>query len=99
MAKTRAPSKKSKSTPAPASAPGAATVLDWQAALTEALSRSDMADGKPIIRLSAVADACVAAAMAGNVQAIREIAARLEARDEPGKPKALRIVHTFKSAI
>jgi hypothetical protein len=75
------------------------TVLDWEAALTAALSRSDVADGKRTLRLDAVADACVAAAMAGNVQAIREIAARLEARDETEKPKALRIVHTFKSAI
>ena len=95
MAKKRAPSKAAE----PAPPTKSSTVLDWQAALTEALSRCDVADGKPVVRLAAVADACVAAAMAGNVQAIREIAARLEAKGEAEKPKALRIVHTFKSAI
>ena len=99
MAKTRAPSKKSKPAASPAEVPKAATALDWQVALTEALSRSDMADGKMVVRLTAVADACVTAAMAGNVQAIREIASRLEAKGEAERPKALRIVHTFKSAI
>jgi hypothetical protein len=74
-------------------------VLDWHKALIEALNRSDISDGERVTRLAAVADACVAAAMQGNVQAIREIAARLEAKTAEEKPSAIRIVHTFKSPL
>jgi hypothetical protein len=76
-----------------------ATAADWRKALVAALRRSDVSGGRRITRLAAVADACVAAAMAGNVQAIREIAARLEAKDGAGRPAAVRIIHTFKSAL
>lgn len=77
----------------------ASRILDWHEALIDALNRSDISDGERVTRLAAVADACVAAAMQGNVQAIREIAARLEAKAADEKPTAIRIVHTFKSPL
>src|ERR1700733_2640008 len=80
------------------------SMLAWRAALIAALSETDVSGGKRVTRLRAVADACVAAAIAGNVSAIREIGLRVE--DKPGEdvaaeagPATVRIVHTFKSAL
>ena len=73
-------------------------VLDWRQALCEALARATGTGEHRAVGLSAVADACVKAAMSGNIQAMKEIAAEFE-RAAAEAPQKLTIGHTFKSPL
>src|SRR4051812_27554444 len=80
----------------PAAAPQP-PVLEWRQALAQSLARAKSSGDEQAVGLGAVADACVSAAMNGNIQAMKEIAAEFERPVETAKP--IRIVHTFKSPL
>ncbi len=90
----------SKVTPPPAVATPRSLATAVQAAL---LRTADLPPAADAARIDLVADALVAKACAGDVQAIKAVFERIDgkvtAEQAPDVPRVIKILHTFKSSI